>query len=283
MPELKDPTLEELYRELRVFRRGQGLPTVARIAGLFYLNESIGEGIPERTFDELTTLYERYGQDPISSVGAFFYLSGWSVGLDSVDQRRTAYVASHYAADVSTPWRRSERGIKELATIIRDRDERSRPWAFVSVFQHKDIFQPFLDFNLGYESWQKPNVFINGEEVVIDFHVHTRPGTEHRYTRRIVLPETPLNLNVGFADTMAVLRIGWAMPVWPVWSVVSWTADPRIMTHLRTFRQRAIEVRLQWWRNESPREVDGLVSDGAIWSARHDPNKMNLPKGWGIF
>lgn len=144
------------------------------------------------------------------------------------------------------PYRRSQRGINQLATIIRDQSEQSRPWAFVSIFQSKDTFQPVLDFNLGRESWQPPEVFIDGEEVPVDFHLHENKDSPGRYTRRMVLPESRLDLDVGFADTMAVVRVHWPMPVWPVWSVLSWTADPRIMTHLRTFRQRAVEVRLQW-------------------------------------
>jgi hypothetical protein len=282
MAHLKDPTRDEIIRELRFFRRGDGAPTAVRMTGLFYLTEALGDGIPERAFDELAVLYDRHGQDPITSIGAFFYLAGWGVGLGSVDQRRQDYVANHFAGDVSTPWRRSERGIAELANLIRDRDEHSRPWAFVSVFQHKNTFQPFLDFNLGYESWQKPTVFINGDEIVIEFHLHQDPEDKHRYTRRIVLPEGPLNLDVGFGEPMAVVRVVWPMPVWPVWSVASWTADPRIMTHLRTFRQRAVEVTLQWWRRTPPGEVEGLVSDGAIWAERHDPNKINLPAGWRV-
>ncbi len=282
MAELKDPTRDELVAELRRFRRGDGEPAVTRMSGLFYLVEALGDGIPERAFDEFAVLYRDHGTDPLTNVGAYFYLAGWGIGLGSVDQRRTAYVASHYAGDVSTPWRRSERGIDELVMLIRDRNEHTRPWAFVSVFQHRDTFQPFLDFNLGYESWQKPHVFIGDDEAEINFHLHQHPDTKHRYTRRIILPESSLDLSVGFAGTMAVVRVDWPMPVWPVWSVASWTADPRIMTHLRTFRQRAIEIRLQWWRETPPSGVDGLVSDGAIWVERRDPNTMNLPDGWSV-
>lgn len=278
---MKDPTRDGLIRELRIFRRGEGHPSAVRMTGLFYMTEALGEGIPERAFDELAALYEKHGQDPESAIGAYFYLAGWGVGLDSVDKRRFRY-RDEFLRDISTPLRRSERGIQELATLIRDRGEHSRPWAFVSIFQSGDAFQPFLDFNLGYESWQQPSVFVNGDEIAIEFHVHQDSDAKHRYTRRIVLPELPLNLDVGFAEPMAVVRVVWPMPVWPVWSVASWTADPRIMTRLRTFRQRAVEVSLQWWRQTPPGDVQGLVGDGAIWSERRDPNRMNLPDGWSV-
>ena len=72
------------------------------------------------------------------------------------------------------------------------------------------------------------------------------------------------------------------MPVWPVWSVFAWTADPRIAVRLRTFRERAVEVSLQWWRHDKATAMDGLVTDGAIWAERRDPNTMNLPDGWAV-
>lgn len=279
MVDLKDPTREELVRELRAFRKLPGLPTMARLTGLFYLTDILGDGIPERAFDELAAIYDECGKDPETNIGAYFYLAGWNIGFDSVDQRREQY-RDEYFADISTALRRSERGIKELITIIRDRDETFRPWAFVSVFQSHNTFQPFLDFNMGYESWQKPRVFIDDEEQEIDFHLHKHPDKAHRYTRRIVLPEQPLNLDVGFGEPMAVVRVVWGMPTWPVWSVAAWTADPRIMTRLRTFRDRAVEVSLQWWRQTPPGNTEGLVGDGAIWAERRDPNTMNLPTGW---
>ncbi len=282
MAELTDPTRAELVTELRRFRRGDGEPAATRMTGLFYLVEALGDGIPERAFDELAVLYRDHGLDPLTNVGAYFYLAGWGVGLGSVDQRRTAYVTSHYASDVSTPWRRSERGINELVTLIRDRDEHSRPWAFVSIFQSGDKFQPVLDFNMREESWRPPTVQIDNELVDVNFHVHPHPTMPGFYTRRFVLPESTLQLDVRFAERMAVLRVGWNMPVWPVWSVFSWTADPRIAVHMRTFRERAVEVSLQWWRKTPPGGVEGLVSDGAIWAERRDPNTMNLPEGWSV-
>lgn len=281
MVDLKDPTRDEIFLELRTFRKGEGHPAVTRMTGLFYLTEILGNGATERAFQELERLYETHGRDPLTPVGAFFYLSGWGVGLDSVDQRRGRYRDTYYA-DVSTAWRRSERGIKELTTIIRDRDEKSRPWAFVSLFQSGNAFQPFLDFNLGFESLQKPVVFINGDEVPIELHFHKDPETKMRYTSRVVMPEMPLDLETGFGEPMATLRVLWTMPVWPVWSVMSWTADPRIVTHLRTFRERAVEVSLKWWRQMPASEVEGLVRDGAVWTERNDPNQMNLPDGWRI-
>ncbi|OFI39539.1 hypothetical protein BIU82_00205 [Arthrobacter sp. SW1] len=266
MVDMKDPIRDELIRELRNFRRGSGYPDSTRLTGLFYLTEILGNGVPERAFEELERLYERHGQDPLTPVGAFFYLSGWEIGLDSVDQRRVRYHETYYA-DISTAWRRAERGIKDLTTLIRDRDETSRPWAVVSLFQSGDKFQPFLDFNLGYESFQKPGVFMNGDQVPVDFHVHGETGTKTRYTSRIILPESPLDLTAEFGESMATLRVLWNMPVWPVWRVMSWTAEPRIMTVMRTFRERAIDVSLQWW-GHTPAAGTELERDHGVWAQR---------------
>ena len=278
----KDPLRDELLTELRTFRRGKGEPSEARLAGLFYLVEALGEGQVDQAFMALRQLHEAYGQDPLTDIGAYFYLSGWIVGLDSVDQRRVRYIDQHFASDVSTPWRRSERGISQLIALIRDRTEHRRPWAFVSIFQSGEKFQPVLDFNLAHESWRAPRAFIDDEELDLDFHVHASSEVPGLNNRRYVLPESPLTTQVGFAGTMASVKVVWQMPVAPLWSTLSWTADPRILTHMRTFRERAVEVRLQWWRETQPNDVEGLVTDGAIWAERRDPNSMNLPRGWRV-
>jgi hypothetical protein len=277
----KDPIRDALVRELHTFRKGPGQPTMARLEGLSQLVDALGQGQPERAFEALRRYQLEVGADPESDIGAFYYLSGWGVGLDTVDARRTRY-AGDFHCDISTAWRRAERGIRQLVIYIRDHDENSRPWALISLFQSGNAFQPFLDFNLGYETWRPPVVTLNREVIPIDFHVHHNPDDDTRYTRRIVLPETPLKLDVDYGEPMARLRVAWAMPVWPLWQVGSWTADPRIVTMLRTYRERAVEVSLQWWKKTPAADVEGLVHDAAIWADRSDPNRFNLPSGWRI-
>ena len=81
-----------------------------------------------------------------------------------------------------------------------------------------------------------------------DFTVRPHPTLPDFVHRRVVLPESALNLDVGFAERMAVVRVGWSMPIWPVWSVFAWTADPRIAgVHVAwllccAVRQRLIEM-----------------------------------------
>ncbi|MBZ5736071.1 hypothetical protein K8Z61_16370 [Nocardioides sp. TRM66260-LWL] len=278
----QDPVRDELFRDLRAFRKQPGLPSAARLNDLFALTEALGEGNAERAFDELTRYHDEHGTDPRTDIGAYFYLAGYDVGLDTIDQRRRRYV-ERFVCELSTAWRRAERGLNKLAALIRDHAERSRPWAVVSIFQSGNHFQPFLDFNLGYESWRPPIIQIDGHELAPDdFVVHRNAEDNTRFTNRLVLPEKPLRLDVTFGEPMARLRVIWPMPVWPVWNVVAWTADPRILTRLRTFRQRAVEVSLEWWRQTQPDQTDGLVTDGAIWAERTDPNKVPLPPGWRV-
>lgn len=262
-----DPIADQLKKDLRRLRRGEGEPSIERMTDLHTLTDALGEGIPSRAFDTLGRYRQQHGTDPETDIGAFFYMSGWGVGLSSVNRRRDRY-AEEFVCDISTAWRRSERGIAALVMMIRDHHENSRPWAFISIFQSGAAFQPFLDFNMGYEAWRPPVITLDGKTQEVDFHFHQNPEDRTRYTRRIILPESPLKLDVGFAETMATLRVVWEMPVWPVWQLGSWTADPRIFTRLRTFRQRAVEVTLEWWRKESPSTSAALQCDGDIWADR---------------
>lgn len=275
--QIKDPVRDRLFAELRAFRKGSGHPTPDRLDDLFDLTEALGEGVIERAFEALQRYYEERGTDPETDIGAYFYLAGWEVGLDSIDQRRTRYAATFHC-DISTAWRRAERGLKQLRAVIRDNAERFRPWAIVSVFQSGEKFHPLLDFNLSYESWRPPVVRVNGEMVDdIDFHLHRDPEDDTRYTSRIIMPEYPLDLNAGFAQSMATIRVTWAMPAWPVWNAVAWTADPRIVTRLRTFRQRAVEVSLEWWSRAPANETRDLARDHGVWAERDDPNRFQRP------
>lgn len=249
MPNLIDPGKDALLDDLRVFRRGTGHPTAARMNDLFDLTEALGEGVIERAFAALERYYEQHGTDPETDIGAYFYLAGWGSGEATIDQRRYRYRDRFYC-DISTAWRRSERGMKRLAALIRDHAEHSRPWAVVSVFQTGETFQAFLDFNLGHESWRPPVVQLNGEEIQgLDFHLHVagdddpqRQGPGTRYTSRIILPETPLDPRAEPGELLGRVRVIWNMPVWPVWQTVAWTTNPNIYVRMRTFRERAVEA-----------------------------------------
>lgn len=249
MADVVDPAKAALIADLRAFRKGAGYPDVTRMENLFDLTEALGEGVSERAYETLERYYEQHGLDPETDIGAYFYLAGWGVGGHSIDQRRRKY-RDALLCDVSTAWRRSERGMAQLASLIRDHAESSRPWSVVSVFQTGTSFQAFLDFNLGLESWRPPVVLLNGEDVEgLDFHLHAaddsdprRNGPGTRYTTRIVLPETPLDTAAELGQPLGRVRVIWNMPVWPVWQGLGWTVDPNIYVRTRTFRERAIEV-----------------------------------------
>jgi hypothetical protein len=122
-------------------------------------------------------------------------------------------------------------------------------------------------------------VIIDADEVDLDLHVHKDSQRDNGHTRRIVLPESPLETTVKSGEPIAVLRVSGPIPVWPVWSRLSWTAGPRILAHMQSFRERGVEVRLQWWCRTPPDRTEGLVGDGAMWAERRDPSGMNLRRG----
>lgn len=240
-----DSDREALIRELRSFRKGVGEPAANRMVSLFYLNEALGQGVPQRAFQELENLKNELGQDPMTAIGAFFFLSGWGVGLSSVDERRRQYVERHYAGDVSTPWRRSERGIVELISLIKDRDESHRPIAFIGIIPDRDGFKTALGFKYSPVGWAKPAVFINDDEYDLDEHVNIELDNRGSLGRQFVLPRVALDASVGATQNMSAVRVSWAVSVWPAWKVLSWFDDSRALIQTRTFAQQSIEVSIR--------------------------------------
>lgn len=247
---------------------------------MYYLVQILGQGAPLRAFEELTRLYELMGGDPVTPVGAYFFLSGWGVGKETIRQRQFELQYRH-GLSYSTSRRRADEGASELVTIIRDRDETYRPWAFISIFQERNHWHPFLDFNLGTESWLPPEVSINGAAVDVEFTFRHDHESGTRWFNRTILPEQDLNLGVEFAGVMGTLRVEWPMPVWPLWQLVAWVADPRILTQIRTFRQRAVDVSLKWWDKNPPSSTAGLAGSSGLWADRPEPRAMSLPTEHG--
>ena len=70
---LHDPLRQRLVAELRVLRRGQGAWAV-RVAPLVWLVDAAGLGLVERAVARLEQLRQELGTDPLSDVGAFFWL-----------------------------------------------------------------------------------------------------------------------------------------------------------------------------------------------------------------
>lgn len=265
---LRDAVLDALVLDLREMRRRPGLPSVVRLEGLDQLVDVLGGGNVERTWESIERLRRDHGQDAESAVGAFFFTAGWAIGLDTLDQRLTVY-AERYHVDPQTARRRSDRGIRVVAQQIRDGAELARPWGVISVFQSGDAAQVVLDFHLAFETLRPPVIHLNGDVVeTAPFRPTPDPHDEGGFWFRLVLPECSLDLDVGFAQEMLKVRVDWAMPIWPTWQVLSWTADPRLMTRLRTFRARAAEMTIEWWRHPRPAEEPALVRDRAIWTAR---------------
>ena len=207
---LHDPLRQRLVAELRVLRRGQGAWAV-RVAPLVWLVDAAGLGMVERAVARLEQLRQELGTDPLSDVGAFFWLGDVGITEPEVSlEQRLARYAEVFHCNERTALRRSDRGIAMLAAALRDEAER-RPFALIWLFQSAGSATVVLDCVMEAQSVREP--------------VQTAPGP--------------------YLPCLAV-RVLWDMPVWPVWQLTGWVVDPHYLVRLQTFRQRAAEVSLVW-------------------------------------
>lgn len=246
MATLKDPVRDRLVNELRAIRRMPDSPTIERLSGQSELIEALGMGDLERAWARLERLRQEYGADPETDIGAFFYLAGWGIGGDNLDQRKSLY-AKDFHCDERTALRRGDRGATKLADIIRDRAETNRPWGFISVFQSGATVDFVVRLMMAYESWRSAEIRINGSDVSEPtFTLHPNPDVVGGYYYQLVVEAVQLRTSPEQQSSMASIVVHWPMPVWPTWQTMTHVADPRIWLRTRTFRDRGIEVWLEW-------------------------------------
>lgn len=246
MGELKDPVRVRLVNELRAIRRMPDLPSIERLSGRSELIEALGMGDLERAWARLERLREENGADPETDIGAYFYLAGWGLGGDSLDQRKDKYAKEFYCTE-RTALRRGDRGAYKLADIIRDRSETTRPWGFVSVFQSGATVDFVVRLMMAYESWRPAEIRINGTDVSEPvFTLRPNPDVVGGYYNQMIVDRMQLSLDDQQGKVMASIVVHWPMPVWPTWQTMVHVADPRIWARTRTFRDRGVEVWLEW-------------------------------------
>jgi len=246
MAELKDPIRDELLRQLRAIRKMSGLPTIERLGGHGELIEALGMGDIERAWHRLLRLREEHGTDPETDIGAYFYLSGWDIGRDSLNQRISVYYQA-FSCNERTALRRADRGASKLATIIRDHSETNRPWGLITVFQSGAKADFIVRLMMAYESWRPAEIRLNGQDISEPtFTLHKNPDVAGGYYYQLIAGAVPLDITVVNGGTMASLVIHWPMPVWPTWQTVARVVDSRIWMRTRTFRDRGLEARLEW-------------------------------------
>lgn len=253
MADLKDPIRDALVAELRAIRRMPSLPTIDRLSDMNELIEALGYGDVERSWARLERLRDEHGGDPRTDIGAYFYLSGWEIGKDTLDQRIKLY-ANTFDYDERTARRRGDRGADKLATIIRDQAETNRPWGLITLFQSGAKVDFIVRLMMAYESWRPAEIRLNGEDISEPtFVLHENSDVTGGYYYQLIVEAVPLDVTVPTGGTMATLLVHWPMPVWPTWQTAVYLADPRIVSRTRTFRDRGVEVMLEWKHDATAR------------------------------
>lgn len=260
---LTDPVRDRLREELRAVRRMSGLPDVGRLAGKDHLIEALGEGDVARAWARLLRIHDEHGSDPATDIGAYFYLAGWDVGRETVDQRAKQYADTFHVTE-RTAIRRGDRGIANLAVLIRDTDETARPWGLITLFQSGNTVDVIVRLMLAFESWRPATIRINGNDRSDpDFTIHRDQAVTGGFYHQLVLEKLPLNVGAAQFEPMVSVVVHWPMPVWPTWQTRLYVADGRIAGYARTFRDRGFEVRLEWTREKAVRALraKGLAKD----------------------
>lgn len=276
----KDPVRDGLVKELRALRREPGIPRIERLTGKHLLIETLGMGDVARSWERLEQLREEHGSDQAADIGAYFYLAGWGVGRDTLDQRIQRYAEVQHC-NPRTGLRRADRGATKLAAIIRDQAEYTRPWGLITVFQSGERADVITRLMLGRESWRHPTIQLNGDDVADpQFTVHQNADVEGGLFHQFIAQCVPLDLNVTEFERMLSLYVHWPMPVWPTWQIAAYVADPRIIVRSRSFHSRAFEVWLEWSRSETASKCLPLVHDQRIWVDSTDPHVQQLPDSW---
>ena len=274
MAGLKDPVRDALFAELRALRKMPGPPAVDRLAGKDELIEALGMGDVDRAWHRLNRLRNEHGTDPKTDIGAYFYLSGWDVGGESLDHRIRKY-AKVFHCNERTGLRRGDRGAVNLAVIIRDEAERNRPWGLITVFQSGAKADFIVRLMMAYESWRPAEIRLNGQDISEPtFTLHKNPDVTGGYYHQLIAEAVPLDTSVGKNGTMASLVVHWPMPVWPTWQTAAYVVDPRIITRTRTYRDRGVELRLEWSRHEAV-EGRALAAAGKVWVSGSDKKKTS--------
>ena len=240
---------------LKRLRRMAGSWGVERLDGLPSLVDYCGHGNVHNAFEALEALRRRHGTDPASDVGAYFYSAGWKVGRETLDQRLSVY-SREFGVVERTALRRSDRGARQLASLIRPQSRYDRPIARLYCFQRGSVIKTRLALLVEEDaSWRRPAVYLNGErQERRDWKFGDSSLARHFIEAREEYPDTPLDYSVDARDALASVRVLWVMPVWPSWDVTTHALDPRLFVHTELNTNGDIEVRFKWW-SETAREL----------------------------
>jgi hypothetical protein len=245
-----DPLKQQLLKELRELRRGEGALSPERISQCEALVRVVGMGSVEQAHATLFEMFKRYGVEPDGDIRAYLETSG--IGLDggSLNLRLAAYAALHHV-DERTGLRRSDRGALKLATLFRDEELFFRPWGHLTLYQFGANVLVSIALHMDPESeYRAPAVWINDElqdDLVWTFET---PSTSTGYVRALnhidsytLQPE---------AKWLFKVDVEWRMGVWPTWVLASQLADNRLVAKIQTQRNFMTEATITWGSIPNP-------------------------------
>ncbi|MEV6412075.1 hypothetical protein [Kribbella sp. NPDC051718] len=262
-----DPTRDVLVDALRRFRRASGDLGRERVAADDTLQEWVGEGDLDQTWNIIMRLVEQSASDPAGDVFAFFASSGWQTSGDTLDTRLKKYAAKFHV-DERTALRRSDRGAKKLAKMLRDALTYDRPLAQFFVFQDGPVLIPWLTIHVQEDSaWRRPRVYVNDQRVEnLAFDVKG-PGSFAGYLEaQERIADVPLDPTVGGYEPMASVRVQWAMPIWPSWDLSTHLADNRLVARLTVEKDGVAEVRVSWFGDDAAATRDTPFAPAPVYT-----------------
>lgn len=256
-----DPLRQQLLSELRELRRGGGAFSAERLTECEALVRVVGMGSVEQLRGTLLEMFKRYGIEPESDVRAFLETSGVGLEGNSLNQRLSAYAASHHV-DERTGLRRSDRGAAKLATLFRDEELFFRPWGHLTMYQFGRRVLTTIALHVDPASeYQPPTVWINGELLdSLDFQFG--PPSERTGYVRALQHVDDFELSAE-GDLLFRIDVEWRTGVWPQWVLAAQLADPRLLAKIQTQRNYMTEATISWgaW----PHGVLSKVSDFATF------------------
>lgn len=238
-----DPLKQQLLRELRELRRGEGALSPERLSQCEALIRVVGMGSVEQAHATLFEMFKRYAVEPEGDVRAYLETSGIGLEGTSLNLRLDAYAAEHHV-DQRTGLRRSDRGANKLATLFRDEELFYRPWGHLNLYQVGDHVLVSIGLHMDPASeYRPPAVWINDDLQELSWGFEPTPDVTG-YVRAVnhidnylLQPE---------AKWLFKVDLEWRMGVWPTWVLASQLADNRLMTKLQAQRNFMCEATITW-------------------------------------
>ncbi|MFC4245333.1 hypothetical protein ACFOYW_18340 [Gryllotalpicola reticulitermitis] len=245
-----DPLKQQLLKELRELRRGEGALSLERISQCEALVRVVGMGSVEQAHATLFEMFRRCAADPDGDIRAYLETSGIGLEGNSVNQRLDAYAAQHNV-DQRTGLRRSDRGALKLATLFRDEELFYRPWGHLTLYQFGATVLVSIALHMDPASeYRPPAVWVNDElqeDLAWDFQ---QPSPTTGYVRALNhLDGHPFQPE---AKWLFKVDVEWRMGVWPTWVLAAQLADNRLVSKIQTQRNFMTEATITWgaWPGE---------------------------------